>query len=172
MTFDAWLTLAVVTAAVGAMATERAPAPFVILAATTTLLVTGVIDSRQALAGFSNSAPIAVAALYVVAAGVERTGALDRLPTLLGPAHAGSRTQLARLIVPIAAASAFLNNTPIVAMVAPSVVSWARRTGRAPSRILMPVSFAAILGGSLTLIGTSTNLVVQAVHEHRVRPPS
>ena len=165
MTFDAWLTLAVVTAAVGAMATERAPAPFVILAATTTLLVTGVIDSRQAFAGFSNSAPIAVAALYVVAAGVERTGALDRLPTLLGSAHAGSRTQLARLIVPIAAASAFLNNTPIVAMVAPSVVSWARRTRRAPSRILMPVSFAAILGGSLTLIGTFTNLVVSGLLE-------
>jgi di/tricarboxylate transporter len=72
---------------------------------------------------------------------------------------------MARLLVPTAVASAFLNNTPIVAMVAPSVLSWAQRTRRSPSKWLMPVSFASILGGLLTLIGTSTNLVVSGLLE-------
>ena len=147
------------------MATERAPAPYAILTATTTLLVLGVIDASQAFAGFSNPAPIAVAALYVVAAGAAKTGALDRLPALLGSGASSPRAQLARLLVPTAATSAFLNNTPIVAMVAPSVLSWARRCGQSPSKLLIPVSFASILGGLLTLVGTSTNLVVSGLLE-------
>ena len=165
MSVDAWLTLVVVTSAVAVMATERAPAPYAILTATTTLLVLGVIDTSQAFAGFSNPAPIAVAALYVVAAGAAKTGVLDRLPALLGSGASSRRAQLARLLVPTAAASAFLNNTPIVAMVAPSVLSWARRCGRSPSKLLIPVSFASILGGLLTLVGTSTNLVVSGLLE-------
>lgn len=165
MTGAAWLTLGVVVAAVVAMATERAPAPYVILCATTTLLVAGVIDTSQAFAGFSNPAPITVAALYVLAAATQRTGTLDRLPRLLGGEKTGARSQLARLLVPTAAMSSLLNNTPIVAMVAPTVLNWARRTGRSPSHFLIPISFAAILGGLLTLIGTSTNLVVSGLLE-------
>ena len=151
--------------AVAVMATDRAPASYVVMAATTVLLVAGVIDTGQAFQGFSNPAPIAVAALYVVAAGAAKTGLVDRLPALLGSGTNGARVQMARLLVPTAAASAFLNNTPIVAMVAPSVLSWAQRTRRSPSKFLMPVSFASILGGLLTLIGTSTNLVVSGLLE-------
>ena len=165
MTADAWLTLGVATAAVIAMATERAPAPYVVLSATTLLLVAGVIDTEQAFGGFSNPAPITVAALYVLAAAAQRTGTLDRLPELLGSEGTGARAQLARLLAPTAAASSLLNNTPIVAMVAPTVLNWARRTGRSPSRYLIPISFAAILGGLLTLIGTSTNLVISGLLE-------
>ena len=165
MTPEAWLTLGVVVTAVIVMATERAPAPYVILSATTALLVAGVVDTRQAFAGFSNPAPITVAALYILAAAAQRTGTLDRLPSLLGPETNGGRFQLARLLVPTAAASSLLNNTPIVAMVAPTILNWARRTGRSPSRFLIPISFAAILGGLLTLIGTSTNLVVSGLLE-------
>jgi di/tricarboxylate transporter len=162
---DAWLTLGVVVTAVAVMATDRAPASYVVMAATTVLLVAGVIDTGQAFQGFSNPAPIAVAALYVVAAGAAKTGLVDRLPALLGSGASGARVQMARLLVPTAVASAFLNNTPIVAMVAPSVLSWAQRTRRSPSKWLMPVSFASILGGLLTLIGTSTNLVVSGLLE-------
>ena len=151
--------------AVAVMATDRAPASYVVMAATTVLLVAGVIDTGQAFQGFSNPAPIAVAALYVVAAGAAKTGLVDRLPALLGSGASGARVQMARLLVPTATASAFLNNTPIVAMVAPSVLSWAQRTRRSPSKFLMPVSFASILGGLLTLIGTSTNLVVSGLLE-------
>ena len=165
MVFDAWLTLGVVAAAVAVMATDRAPASYVVMSATTVLLVAGVVDTGQAFQGFSNPAPIAVAALYVVAAGAAKTGLVDRLPALLGSGSSSVRTQMARLLVPTATASAFLNNTPIVAMVAPSVLSWAQRTRRSPSKFLMPVSFASILGGLLTLIGTSTNLVVSGLLE-------
>ena len=171
MTPEAWLTLGVVMAAVIVMATERAPAPYVVLAATTFLLVAGVIETEQAFAGFSNPAPITVAALYVLAAGAQRTGTLDRLPGLLGSEKTGARAQLARLLTPTAAASSLLNNTPIVAMVAPTVLNWARRTGRSPSRFLIPISFAAILGGLLTLIGTSTNLVVSGLLEAAGQEP-
>ena len=162
---EAWVTLGVVMTAVVLMATERAPAPYVILSATTALLVVGVIDTRQAFAGFSNPAPITVAALYVLAAAAQRTGTLDRLPSLLGAEAKGARVQMAKLLTPTAAASSLLNNTPIVAMVAPTILSWARRTGHSPSRFLIPISFAAILGGLLTLIGTSTNLVVSGLLE-------
>ena len=162
---EAWLTLAVIVTAVAVMATERAPAPYVILSAVTILLVAGVVDTQQAFVGFSNPAPIAVAALYVVAAGVEKSGTLERLPLLLGSDRIGPRGQLLRLLTPTAAASALLNNTPIVAMLAPTVLAWARRTGRSPSKYLMPISFAAILGGLLTLIGTSTNIVVSGLLE-------
>ena len=165
MIFDAWLTLGVVATAMAVMATDRAPASYVVMSATTVLLVAGVIDTGQAFQGFSNPAPIAVAALYVVAAGAAKTGLVDRLPALLGSGTSSVRTQMARLLVPTATASAFLNNTPIVAMVAPSVLLWAQRTRRSPSKFLMPVSFASILGGLLTLIGTSTNLVVSSLLE-------
>ena len=75
------------------------------------------------------------------------------------------RIGLARVLVPVAGSSAFLNNTPIVAMVAPAILTWARRTGRSASKYLLPVSFATILGGTITVIGTSTNLVVSGLLE-------
>ena len=171
MTPDAWLTLVVVLLAVAAMATDRAPAPFVVLSATTALLACGVIDTKDAFAGFSNSAPIAVGALYILAAGAEKSGLLDHLPRLLGPETTSPRSRLLRLLTPTAFASSILNNTPIVAMVAPTVVSWARRTGRSPSTYLMPISFAAILGGLITTIGTSTNLVVSGLLESAGQNP-
>lgn len=167
MTLDAWLTLAVVATVVFLLATERAsPAP-VVLGAVAALLVLDVVTAEQALAGFSNPAPLTVAALYVLAGAAQATGVLQHLTSrfLLSvpPGKKGDKRALRRILVPAAGASAFLNNTPIVAMVAPEVASWARRTGRSPSTYLMPVSFATILGGLLTLIGTSTTLVVSGL---------
>ena len=165
MELDAWLTLAVVVATVVLLASERASPPFVLIGAVTALLVAGVVDVEEAFAGFSNPAPITVAALYVLAAAAEKTQLLDTAMSRLlgGGGGANTRLGLARVLVPTAASSAFLNNTPIVAMVAPAVVAWARRTGASASRYLIPVSFAAILGGVVTLIGTSTNLVVSGL---------
>ena len=169
MSVDAVLTLAVIIAVVAALVTERVSPALTILAGVIVLLLLGVIDTSQAFAGFSNPAPLTVAALYVVAAAAARTRVLEVLVARVTPAagprrrEPGERGTLARLLVPTATASAFLNNTPIVAMVIPGVLSWARRTGRSPSRYLMPVSFAAIVGGTVTLIGTSTNLVVSGL---------
>ncbi len=171
MGVDAALTLVVVLAVVVALARDLAPPAPVVLAATLALLLAGVIDAEKAFSGFSNPAPITVAALFVVARAVEVTGALEPLITrLLG--RTGSRSgQLARLVLPTASASAFLNNTPIVAMAAPDVADWADRNGVSASRLLMPLSYAAILGGVVTVIGTSTNLVVSGLLVEAGEPP-
>jgi di/tricarboxylate transporter len=140
----------------------------------TALLVLGVIDIPEAFEGFSNPAPLTVAALYVIAAAVQKAGLLERLTAAVlgrGRETGSERLGLARVLLPVAGSSAFLNNTPIVAMVAPAIVTWARRTGASASRYLLPVSFATILGGVITLIGTSTNLVVSGLLESHGQEP-
>ena len=165
MTWEAWFTLAVVLITIALLARDFTAPAAVVFAAAVALLVAGVIEPAQAFSGFSNSAPMTVAALYVVAAGIERTGVLNRLvDSALGGGN-GERRTLARLLLPSAGASAFLNNTPIVAMLVPAVSRWSQRVGRSVSRYLMPLSFAVILGGTLTLIGTSTNIVVSGLME-------
>lgn len=160
MNADAWITLAVVGGVLGLLIHGRVSAAFAILGGTITLLVLGVITEEQAFAGFSNSAPITVAALYVVAAAVERTGSLTPMFQRLLGSRGNPRIALARLAGPVAGSSALLNNTPIMAVLIPQVMTWANRRAVAVSRLLMPLSFATMMGGTLTLIGTSTNLVV------------
>ncbi|MDX1690628.1 MAG: SLC13 family permease [Acidimicrobiia bacterium] len=165
MSWEAWLTIVVVVAAVVVLAREIAPPGVSLLGGVVVLLVAGVIEPEVAFAGFSNPAPITVAALYVVAAAVEKTGV--HAPKVDG-AHGSrgrERTALARHLPPAAASSAILNNTPIVAMLVPPVSRWANRRGVSVSRLLMPLSYAAILGGMLTVIGTSTNIVVSGLLE-------
>ena len=187
MGWEGWLTLVVVAATVVVLARDLLPSSVTVLGATVVLLVAGVIDTEQALAGFSNPAPVTVAALYVLAKAVEVTGAMDPVVgRVLGTAdptgtdaggssaeRAGrdARRRLARLVGPTALASAVLNNTPIVAMLAPQVSAWAKRHGVSSAPLLMPLSFAAILGGVVTAIGTSTNLVVSGLLEEAGRPP-
>jgi len=171
MTPGAWLTLGVLAATLAFLIRGRPAPALVVFGAVVVLLVLGVVSPDQALSGFSNPAPFTVAALYVVARAVEKTGGLQPLLRALLGGHGssasrgegGGRPAMARLLLPIAAASAFLNNTPIVAMVAPQVEAWAGRQGTNPSRYLMPVSFSAILGGMITVIGTSTTIVVSGL---------
>jgi di/tricarboxylate transporter len=168
------LTLAVVAVSLLLLVRDTLPPPVVLLGGTITLVVTGVLDGEQAFAGFANPAPITVAALYVLARAVEVTGALDPLLSrMLGSGENGRSTRglLARLLIPVAGASAFLNNTPIVAMTAPQVASWSEQRGRSAAPLLMPLSFAAILGGVVTSIGTSTNLVISGLLVDRGQPP-
>lgn len=160
MSWQAWLTLVVAAGTVYLLVRDTVAPAIAVLGADVVLLVTGVIDEKAAFSGFANPAPITVAALFVVAAAVEKTGALQPLIKAALRKGDGGRMELARLLVPTAAASAFLNNTPIVAMLAPQVADWAEKRGKAASMYLMPISFATVLGGVVTLIGTSTNLVV------------
>jgi di/tricarboxylate transporter len=176
VSFDEVLTLLVIVAVLGVLVAERLSPAFTILAGLVILFVAGVVDAGEAFSGFSNSAPLTVAALYVLAAAAGRTRVLEtivaRLPSRSnGPREPGERATLSRIVVPTATASAFLNNTPIVAMAIPPVLSWCRRTARSPSRFLMPVSFAAVVGGTVTLIGTSTNLVVSGLMEQAGQEP-
>jgi di/tricarboxylate transporter len=123
----------------------------------------GILTPKEAFSGFSNEGMLTVAALYVVAAGLRETGALG----LLGRALLGrAKTELgvlARMAAGITTSSAFLNNTPIVLMGIPVIIRWCKEHKIAPSRLLLPLSYLSILGGTCTLIGTSTNLVLNGL---------
>ena len=166
MGFEGWVTLAVVAVLLVVLARELVPPAFAVLVATIALLVVGVIDADQAFAGFSNEAPIVVASLLVFARAADISGLLQPLLGRLMGTAASPTGLLARILAPLTLASGFLNNTTIVAMSVPAVVDACNRRGVPPSRFLMPISFAAVLGGVITLIGTSTNLTVSGLlHE-------
>lgn len=171
MGFDAWFTLFVIGGVFVVMAKDLVSPAAALFSAVTVLLVVGVLTPTEAFGGFANPAPITVAALYVLARAVEKSGALQPVVNAMLGRQSGQRTVLTRLSIPVAAASAFLNNTPIVAMLVPQVTDWAERNQQSPSRYLMPLSFAAILGGMVTLIGTSTNLVISGLLEASGREP-
>ncbi len=138
--------------------TRRVSPTVGVVGALVALYIADVIDASQTLSGFASSAPATVAALYIVAGAVERSGALQPL-TRLVLGERSPRAGLGMLAGTAFALSAFVANTPIVAMFIGPVSRWSERKGLSPSRFLMPLSFAAILGGMVTLIGTSTNLV-------------
>eukprot|EP00741_Cyanophora_paradoxa_P024707 tig00000282_g23851.t1 len=129
------------------------------LGALTAALVCDIVSQADALAGFSNAGVFQVGVLYVIAAGIEETGALDyALRKVLGSPK-NMRWALLRMCAACVFLSTFLNNTPIVAMMIPIISSWCKRTGFAPSYFQMPMSFSVILGGSCSYIGTSINLI-------------
>ena len=160
MSWQAWFTIGTLLAAFGVMASDRVSPDKVLVGALSILVLAGVLDAPAALVGFSNEGMMTVALLFVVAAAMRRSGALGRLSQrLLGSPRTVPGAQL-RLMAPVAAMSAFVNNTPLVAILLPEVRDWARARGVAPSRLLILLSYAAIMGGVCTLIGTSTNLVI------------
>ncbi len=132
-------------------------------AAVAFLLLLGVIEPAQALGGFANEQMHTVALLFLVAGALRAAGSLQVLSKYLLPPTENVMLAALRLLLPVAALSGLLNNTPLVAMLIPEVRAFARRTGIAASRLLMPLSYAAIVGGLLTVIGTSTNLVVNGL---------
>jgi di/tricarboxylate transporter len=165
MGWEGWVTLGVLLVAIVIMVRDVVAPVVAILGATILLYVIGVIDAGEAFAGFANPAPLTITVLYVLAGAASRSGALQPLVRSTLSAKASDRANLIRLLPPVTVASSVLNNTPIVAVMVPELQAWARRHGRAVSRLLMPISFAAILGGTVTVIGTSTNLVVSGLLE-------
>ncbi|MGE0485880.1 MAG: SLC13 family permease [Gammaproteobacteria bacterium] len=123
-------------------------------------IVRGVLDVQRAFAGLANEGVVTIAALFVVAAGVRDTGAMQMLVNRLLGAPRSERGACHAVVWPTALMSGFFNNTPLVALLLPVTDDWARRYRLAANRLLMPLSFAAILGGACTLIGTSTNLII------------
>jgi len=164
MTWQGWLTLGVVVAILAISALSRVSPDVLFGGGLVLLLVTGVLPAAAALEGFSNPGMITVGALYIVAAGLQQTGALTWISRhVLGMPKTLNRAMF-RLMAPVVASSAFLNNTPIVAMFLPAVRDWARKMQISPSKFMIPLSYASILGGMCTLIGTSTNLVVNGLY--------
>lgn len=158
-----WLAIGVTLGAFLLNALTSLGAEVVFLGALAVLLLSGVLDTPTALAGFSNPGMITVAVLYIVVAGLQQTGGLDLVSRSVLGLPQGQTRALIRLIVPVVSLSAFLNNTPIVAMFIPAVGDWCRKLRISPSKLMIPLSYAAIMGGMCTLIGTSTNLVVNGL---------
>jgi len=167
MSWQAWASVLIMIASVAAMVRGLAGPDLVLTGAMTLLLVFGILTPAQAAEGFGNEGMLTVAILFVVAAGVESTGAMDWVVRrVLGRPKTVLSAQV-RMMLPAAGISAFLNNTPVVAMMLPIVQDWAKRIGVSPSKLLMPLSWATILGGTVTIIGTSTNLVVTGLASKR-----
>lgn len=161
--WEAWLTVGVLVAVFGILSLTRAAADMVFLGGLVVLLLAGVVSPREAFAGLANEGVITLAVLYVVVVGLQETGAIRWIGrSVLGKPRSLVDAQ-ARVMSPVALLSMFLNNTPVVAMLVPAVREWARQFDLAPSKLMIPLSYAAILGGTCTLIGTSTNLVANGL---------
>jgi len=170
MALEAWLVIGVIVCVIAALALTKIAADALMMAALTVLLVVpvpgddgwrvGVMSLTDGLRGFSNPGMLTVAVLFVVVTGLRETGTIDWIAHRVLGRPASLREALTRLCLPVSAMSAFLNNTPVVAMMIPAVSDWARRLKLSPSKLMIPLSYATILGGTCSLIGTSTNLVV------------
>ena len=168
MGWEAAVTLLVVGLILYGLSKNIATPDALFLGAVAVLMSLSFLSDRfpspgEMAAAFGNEGLATVAALFVVAAGITETGALTRFTErILGRPRNPIEVQ-ARTFVPVAGLSAFLNNTPVVAMLIPTVQEWCRRNRISPSKVFIPISYAALLGGMCTLIGTSTNLVIKGL---------
>jgi len=160
VTPDAWLTIAILFMIFVALLGTKLPPVTVFLAALTLCITFNLAPLERSLAGFANSSVLTIGALFIVAAGMYSTGAISLLSDkLIGRPKSMISAQL-KILTPITIGSAFLNNTPLVAMMIPVIRDLCRSTGLDKSRLYIPLSFASILGGTCTLIGTATNLII------------
>ncbi len=163
MNFDTLMTLATIAAVTAGLVVTRVGPDILLLGALSVLLAFGVVTPAEGLSGFANEGMLAIAAFYVISAGLRETGALSALVDRFFKQTGSLRAANLRMMLPVMVMSAFVNNTPVVAAFIPAVRDWARKVGLSPSALLMPLSFAAILGGLCTIVGTSTNLVVNGL---------
>lgn len=168
--WPALLTLAVTIIVLVILVLDAAPADLTMLGAVVVLAATGILKPGEAVSGFANEAVLTVGALFVVASAVRNTGALSYVYRLMAPATGDIPRSILRTMVPASLLSSVLNNTPIVAILTPVTRDAGRAAGIPASKLLIPLAYATTLGGLITLIGTSTNLVVSGLlveHGHR-----
>lgn len=176
MGLEAIVVLLLLAGVIAVLALTRVPADAVLVAALTALLVVplpdgqgnfqlGILTPEQGLAGFANSGLVTVGVLFLVVAGLRETGGVDWIAQRALGRPETLHGALVRVIAPVSTMSAFLNNTPVVAMLIPALDDWSKRLGLRPSKLMIPLSYAAILGGTCSLIGTSTNLIVAGLVE-------
>ncbi|MED4972302.1 SLC13 family permease [Geobacillus kaustophilus NBRC 102445] len=163
MTFKIGFVLFMIALMMGGLMLEVARPDMIVFAVLTVFLLTGIITEEEALEGFSNEGTLTVALLFIVAGAIQKSGIIER--SLIkrlkkGKTIAGT---MAKIFLPVSGFSAFLNNTPIVAALTPILRKWCEENKIPPSKFLIPLSYMTVLGGTITLMGTSTNLVVQGL---------
>ncbi|EFK11368.1 TrkA-C domain protein, partial [delta proteobacterium NaphS2] len=165
MEWQMWFTIASVVLMFVMLAKTKIGPEWICLGTLVLLLAVGILDPGQAVIGMANKGMLTVAILFIVAAAIQETGAIKLItPFLSGKPKTLAGAQL-RTMVPTTVLSAFLNNTPVVAIFIPAISAWAKRIKIPVSKLMIPLSYAAVLGGTCTLIGTSTNLVVSGIFE-------
>jgi di/tricarboxylate transporter len=162
MTWQAWATVVVIVAAMGLFASEKLRIDLVALLVLAALVILGIVNPVDALSGFSNEATVTVAAMFALSLGIERSGALEPLSRLLSRIRRPWLLTLA-LMLAIAPLGAFIKNIALVATFLPLALKVCQRTGTPPGRVLMPMAYAAQMGGVCTLIGTSSNLLADTL---------
>lgn len=163
MTLEIGIVLIIVFSMLICLITEVSRPDFVVFLALSFLILSGVLSPSDALRGFSNEGMLTVALLFIIAGSVQQSGLLNQMMNRAMGSGLRPQRSLLRMMIPISSLSAFLNNTPIVVMFTPIVKKWCKEHELSPSKFLMPLSFAAIFGGTITLIGTSTNLLVHGL---------
>ena len=171
LTGDQWFLLVVLGAMFVGLFREYLGADVLLFTSVVLVWGKGIISLEEAVHGFANPEVLTIGLLFIVSAAVRETGLLAQITRYSLRPRLSYREVLLRILVPVSLASAFINNTPIVAMAAPAVRSWALRHKQSPSKFLIPLSYAAIVGGVCTLIGTATNLVVSGILEERGLAP-
>ena len=163
----AWITIVTVLAMFTVMLCTKIRSDLVFLAAIGILFVTGVLDAKEAFSGFSGTSVITVGVLFVVVAGLTHTGVLQWIVKhLLGQPNSYYKAVL-RLMLPVAALSSFLSNTTVVTLFVNIVKMWSKKLGVAPSKLLIPLSYASGMGGVCTLIGTPPNLIISGLYQEK-----
>lgn len=164
MSFEFWYTALLLIAMTVVLVKEWIDIELTVVGVLILLIIGKVITPEEAFKGFSNVGVLSIGVLFVVAGAIKSTGLLNDLNDIIyGDKRNSITKKLFRLLFPVTLFSAFMNNTPIVAMLIPSVRSWARKNNFSSSKFLLPLSYAAIFGGMCTLIGTSTNLIVHGL---------
>ena len=160
----AWITIATVLTMFTILLTTKLRTDLVFLGAIGVLFVTGVLDAKEAFSGFSSTSVVVIGVLFVVVAGLTYTGVLQwMVKHLLGQPDSYSKA-IFRLMLPVAALSSFLSNTTVVALFVNIVKMWSKKLGIAPSKLLIPLSYASGMGGVCTLIGTPPNLIISGLY--------
>ncbi len=164
MSIPSLIVLIIVALMFASLVMDRMRPGLILFSAVVAMLVCGIVSPSEAIAGFSNKGMITVALLYLVSEGVRKSGILERIIFALLPTGKSSvKRANGRFLPVISFLSAFLNNTPVVVIFAPMIKNWALKHRLSPTKFLIPLSYATILGGICTLIGTSTNLVVDGL---------
>lgn len=164
MTWEIAFVFALLVIALACFVWEKFPPDLTAMGLLVIIVATGLLPIEKAYSVFANPAPLVVGAMFVLSAALVKCGVVDRISAMIeGSAKLPYAIVLLVLIFFVAGISAFVNNTPVVVVFLPVVLSLARRMNLAPSKFLIPLSYAAVLGGTCTLVGTSTNLVVNGI---------